>query len=297
MSQIRGLLYNRKIAPIVFLTPFMVIFLVFKVWPVILAVNMSFQRFEGVQNQTYIGLANYNYIFSFDRFFTALQNTTVYTMGTLLILIPLPLTLAVLLNSGRVIKATAFRIALFLPALASLVVTGTIFRLLMAREGFLNSVITNSGLEPVRWLETAELALPSLILLATWRWTGINMMYFNAGLVNIPKELYEAASIDGANEVQMFSRITLPLISPTILFVLIISIIGGYQVFIEPLILYPGGNSPGDGGLTMAMLIYRTGFTSFEFGRAAAMGVVLAVIIFTVSFIQFRFFGAFRRED
>ena len=297
MSQISALLYNRKIAPFVFLAPFLAVFLLFKVWPVILAVNMSFQRFEGVQNQSYIGLANYNYVFSFDRFFSALQNTTVYTLGTLLILIPLPLTLAVLLNSGRVVKATAFRIALFLPALASLVVTGTIFRLLMAREGFLNSVISNSGGEPIRWLETAELALPSLILLATWRWTGINMMYFNAGLVNIPKELYEAAAIDGANPIQMFSRITLPLISPTVLFVLIISIIGGYQVFIEPLILYPGGNSPGDGGLTMAMLIYRTGFTSFEFGRAAAMGVILAAIIFTVSFIQFRLFGTFKRED
>jgi arabinosaccharide transport system permease protein len=297
MSQFSSLLYNRKIAPFVFLAPFLAVFLLFKVWPVILAVNMSFQRFEGVQNQSYIGLANYNYILSFDRFFSALTNTTVYTIGTLLILIPLPLTLAVLLNSGRVVKATAFRVALFLPALASLVVTGTIFRLLLAREGFLNTVITNSGMEYVRWLETAELAIPSLLLLATWRWTGINMMYFNAGLVNIPKELYEAASIDGANEVQMFSRITLPLISPTVLFVLIISIIGGYQVFVEPLILYPAGNSPGDGALTMAMLIYRTGFTSFEFGRAAAMGVVLAAIIFTVSFIQFRLFGTFRRED
>jgi arabinosaccharide transport system permease protein len=142
-----------------------------------------------------------------------------------------------------------------------------------------------------------ELALPSLILLATWRWTGVNMMYFNSGLVNIPKELYEAAAIDGASGIQAFWRITLPLLRPTILFVLVLSIIGGYQVFVEPFILFPTGNSPGDGALTMSLLIYRTGFTSFEFGRAAAMGVVLALIIFTVSFVQFRLFGAFKRED
>ncbi len=298
MSQLTAFLYSRKVAPFVFLAPFLAIFPLFKVWPVLLAVNMSFQNFQGMQNQTWVGLQNYNYLFSYDRFFTALQNTTVYTIGTLLVLIPLPLTLAVLLNSGRVVKGTTFRVLLFLPALTSLVVTGIVFRLILAREGYLNTVLTGTFLnQPARWLDSVELALPSLILLATWRWTGVNIMYFNAGLVNIPKELYEAAAIDGANPYQAFWRITLPLLRPTILFVLVLSIIGGYQVFVEPFILFPTGNSPGDGALTMSLLIYRTGFTSFEFGRAAAMGVVLALIIFTVSLIQFRFFGAFRRED
>lgn len=298
MTQITAFLYNRKVAPFVFLAPFMVLFLIFKVYPVILAVNMSFLRFEGMDNQTWVGLQNYNYLFSYDRFFTALSNTTIYTIGTLLVLIPLPLTLAVLLNSGRVVKSTAFRVTLFLPALASLVVTGIVFRLILAREGYINTLFASAlGNQPARWLDSVELALPSLILLATWRWTGVNIMYFNSGLVNIPSELYEAAAIDGANAFQAFWRITLPLLRPTIFFVLILSIIGGYQVFVEPFILFPTGNSPGDGALTMSLLIYRTGFTSFEFGRAAAMGVVLALIIFTVSLVQFRFFGVFKRED
>ncbi|MBK9746566.1 MAG: sugar ABC transporter permease [Chloroflexi bacterium] len=133
--------------------------------------------------------------------------------------------------------------------------------------------------------------------MATWRWTGINILYFNSGLVNIPRELYEAAIIDGANAFQMFWRITLPLLRPTTLFVIVLSIIGGYQVFVEPFILYTGGGGPGDGGLTMALLIYRTAFTSFNFGTAAAMGVILAAIIFVFSLIQFRFFGVFSRED
>jgi arabinosaccharide transport system permease protein len=297
MSRITAFLHSRKVAPFVFLTPFLVLFLVFKVWPVIQAVNISFARFEGVQNQTWVGLQNYNILFSYPRFFSALRNTTVYTIGTLLVLIPLPLILAVLLDSGRVAKSTVFRVILFLPALTSLVVVGAVFRLILGREGFLNSVLTTFlGIQPLRWLEVADLTLPSLVLLAVWRWTGINIMYFNAGLVNIPKEFYEAAAIDGANAWQMFWRITLPLLRPTTLFVVILSLIGGYQVFVEPFILFTNGESPGNSALTIAVLIYRTAFLSFQFGPAAAMGVILALIIFALSLIQFRFFGAFKKE-
>jgi arabinosaccharide transport system permease protein len=276
----------------------MTVFLVFKVYPVILAIIMSFQNFQGVQSQEWVGLSNYQNVFELVRFNQALTNTTVYTVGTLLILIPLPLVLAVLLDSGRVAKSTLFRTLIFLPALTSLVVAGTVFRLILAEEGFLNLFLTSVFNIPApRWLETADLALPSLIIIATWRWTGINILYFNSGLVNIPRELYEAAAIDGATPIQMFWRITLPLLRPTTLFVVILSIIGGYQVFVEPFILYTGGGGPGDGALSMALLIYRTAFTSFNFGTAAAMGVILAAIIFVFSLIQFRFFGVFSRED
>lgn len=295
---INAIIHNKKLVPLIFLIPFMTVFLIFKVYPVILAVNMSFQNFQGVQSQEWVGLTNYENVFRLVRFNQALTNTTLYTIGTLLILIPLPLILAVLLDSGRVVQSTVFRTLIFLPALTSLVVAGTVFRLILAQDGFLNVFLNSTlGLQKLRWLETAELALPSLILVATWRWTGINILYFNAGLVNIPSELYEAASIDGASPFQMFWRITLPLLRPTTLFVVVLSIIGGYQVFVEPFIIYLGGSGPGDGGLTMALLIYRTAFTSFNFGTAAAMGVILAAIIFFFSLIQFRFFGVFSRDD
>jgi arabinosaccharide transport system permease protein len=298
LSSISAILNHRKVVPFVFLAPFLIIFLVFKVYPVILAITMSFQNFQGLQNQEWVGLTNYQNVFNLVRFNQALVNTTVYTVGTLLILIPLPLVLAVLLDSGRVVQSTVFRTLIFLPALTSLVVAGTVFRLILAEDGFLNLFLSSTfGVQPQRWLEVSNLALPSLILVATWRWTGINIMYFNAGLVNIPRELYEAAVIDGANPFQMFWRITLPLLRPTTLFVIVLSIIGGYQVFVEPFILYRGGGGPGDGGLTMALLIYRTAFTSFNFGTAAAMGVILAVIILVFSLIQFRFFGVFSKED
>ena len=289
---------NKKVVPLVFLAPFLIVFLVFKVYPVILAIIMSFQNFQGVRSQEWVGLSNYENVFELVRFSQALTNTTVYTIGTLLVLIPLPLILAVLLDSGRVMASTVFRVLIFLPALTSLVVAGTVFRLILAKDGFLNLFLENSlGLDRLRWLEVSELALPSLILIATWRWTGINILYFNSGLVNIPQELYESAAIDGASPWQMFWRITLPMLRPTTFFVVVLSIIGGYQVFVEPFILYTGGGGPGDGGLTLALLIYRTAFTSFNFGTAAAMGVILALIILVFSVIQFRFFGVLKQED
>ncbi|MBK8027503.1 MAG: sugar ABC transporter permease [Chloroflexi bacterium] len=291
-------LNNKKVVPFVFLIPFLAVFTVFKIYPVILAVIMSFQNFQGIQSQEWVGLANYQNVFQLVRFNQALANTTIYTIGTLLILIPLPLVLAVLLDSGRVVQTTVFRTLIFLPALTSLVVAGTVFRLILSENGFLNLFLESTlGIRPLRWLEVSDLALPSLILVAAWRWTGINILYFNAGLVNIPREYYEAAVIDGANPFQIFWRITLPLLRPTTLFVIVLSIIGGYQVFVEPFIIYLGGAGPGDGALTMALLIYRTAFTSFNFGTAAAMGVILAAIIFVFSLIQFRFFGVFRQED
>lgn len=298
LKSIETILNHRKVVPFVFLIPFMTVFLVFKVYPVILAIIMSFQNFQGVASQEWVGLTNYQNVFNLVRFNQALSNTTIYTIGTLLVLIPIPLVLAVILDSGRVVQSTVFRTLLFLPALTSLVVAGTVFRLILAEGGFLNLFLSSVfGIEPLRWLEITELALPSLIIVATWRWTGINILYFNSGLVNIPRELYEAATIDGANAFQLFWRITLPLLRPTTLFVIVLSIIGGYQVFVEPFILYSGGGGPGDGGLSMALLIYRTGFTSFNFGTAAAMGVILAAIILVFSLIQFRYFGVFSRED
>lgn len=298
LSSVLKVLNHRKVVPFVFLAPFMVVFLVFKVYPVIMAVIMSFQNFQGIQSQEWVGLSNYQNVFNLVRFNQALTNTTLYTVGTILILIPLPLVLAVLLHSGRVAQSSLFRTLLFLPALTSLVVAGTVFRLILAEDGFFNLFLSSTlGISPKRWLEVSELALPSLIIVATWRWTGINILYFNSGLVNIPRELYESAVIDGASPMQMFWRITLPLLRPTTLFVVVLSIIGGYQVFVEPFILYTGGGGPGDGGLTMALLIYRTAFTSFNFGTAAAMGVILGAIIFIFSMIQFRFFGVFSRED
>jgi arabinosaccharide transport system permease protein len=287
----RWTLLDARLAPFVFLAPFMIVFLIFRIWPLIQAVEMSFQDVQGLQGNDWVGLENYQAILANPQFMTAMANTFVYTIVTLIILIPIPLALSALLDRGRTYKPLAWRIAMFIPALASLVVVSFIFRVMLSENGLLNAALGALGLPPQAWLTTASLAIPSLLIIATWRWVGVNMLYFNSGLVNISRELYEAAAIDGARATQVFRYITVPLLRPTIIFVLIISVIGGFQLFVEPFLLWPGGTSPSNGGLSMGLLIYRTAFTSFKFGDAAAMGVVLAFIIFTVSLIVFRLAG------
>jgi arabinooligosaccharide transport system permease protein len=287
----RWSLLDPRLAPFVFLAPFLIIFLVFRIWPLFQAVQMSFEDVRGLQNNEWVGLENYQSVFDTERFWTSMRNTFIYTIMTLIILIPLPLALSALLDRGGTYRPMAWRIAMFIPALASLVVVSFIFRVILAEDGLLNSGLVALGLPPQAWLTSASLAIPALLIIATWRWVGINMLYFNSGLVNISRELYEAAAIDGARGWQTFWHITVPLMRPTIIFVLIISVIGGFQLFVEPFLLWPGGNSPSSAGLSTPLLIYRTAFTSAKFGEAAAMGVVLAFVILIVSLIAFRLAG------
>jgi arabinosaccharide transport system permease protein len=291
MRRLQAAFFNPRYAPYVFLAPFLIIFIMFRVAPTIYAVIISFQHFEGTDSTGFVGTQNYTKVFSNPLLVKSFTNTVIYTLGTLLILIPIPLILAAMLDSGRVVKQTLWRTALFLPALTSLVVVSVIFRIVLARDGLLNVALGSAGLPEPKWLELAELAVPSMIILAAWRWTGVNILYFNSGLVNVPRELYEAAALDGAGAWKTFRSVTMPMMKPTILFVLVLSIIGGFQLFVEPLLLWSGGASPGNGGLSVALLIYRTAFTSFNFGQASAMGILLALVVLIASLIQFRFFG------
>jgi arabinosaccharide transport system permease protein len=296
MERVRNLAFGAKLAPYVFVAPFLLIFIVFRVVPTIYAGLISLDKFQGTDDLGFVGLQNYQKVFSNPALGKAFNNTVVYTLGTLLILIPVPLLLAVLLDSGRVVKETVFRVALFLPALTSLVVVSVIFRIVLSKDGLLNVGLAEVGVPANAWLEASSLAVPSMIIVAAWRWTGVNIIYFSSGLVNVPRDLYEAAALDGASAWRTFRSITLPMIQPTVLFVLVLSIIGGFQLFVEPYLLWPFGNSPGNGGLSVALLIYRTAFNNFNFGQASAIGVLLALLILVVSIIQFRLFGGRRFE-
>jgi len=181
--------------------------------------------------------------------------------------------------------------------LTSLVVVGAVFQIILSPQGgLLNGVLGLFGLPARRWLAQESFSIPILVILATWRWTGINIVYFLSGLAAIPGQLYESASIDGASRPQQFFHITLPLLKPVILFVLIISIIGGYQLFVEVYTLWYFGASPADSALTIVLLLYRNAFKYFKMGYASAIGVALTGIIFFLSVLQFRLFGFFRRE-
>ncbi len=280
----------------VFMLPFLVLFGVFRVYAVGYAIVLSFQDIEGIGVTEWTGFSNYRRLLSDSTFFTALRNTALYTAGTLLVLIPVPFILAAVLQSKLVVRQSALRSAFFLPVLTSLVVVGVVFSLLLTTNGLVNSFLGLFGVPAQGWLETRSLAIPAMIIMAFWRWTGINIIYFTTGLSNIPSELYESASVDGAGPIRKFWHLSVPLSKPIILFVTVLTIFGGFQLFVEPLILWGTGGGPGQGGLSVVVHLYRTAFTSFQLGYASAIGVVLALIIMSVSLITLKLFGFFKKE-
>jgi ABC-type sugar transport system permease subunit len=162
------------------------------------------------------------------------------------------------------------------------------------RYGLLNRALGVIGAGPVPWINEAQWALPSLILLGVWTWTGLNTLYFLAGLRGIPPELIEAALIDGANQLQAFRHVTLPLLRPVTLFVVISAINGSFQVFAQPRLLTQGG--PSDATLTLTLYLYDVGFSYFNLGYASAIAYSIVAIILTLALIQLRFFRAFRED-
>lgn len=291
------LLNSQKIAPYIFLLPFVLSLFFIYIFPVLKTILMSFQNVVPEQVE-FIGFENYKKMFSPD-FFQALSVSFRYTVYTIAILIPLPVFLAVLLNSGNKNINSLYRALFFLPSLVSVVVAGTVFRLIFAssERAVVNALLGLLGLKPVNWLLGGSFyAMFLMVAIATWRWTGVNIIYFMSGLQEIPEELYEAGSIDGMNGFQKFLYITIPLLKPTIVFVTIISIFGGFSMFEESYIFW-SGQSPNNVGLTMVGLIYKKGFQTGNIGMASAIGLVLLLIVFIVSVFSLYLFGFFRKEE
>ena len=295
----KRMLYSAKAAPYLFVLPFILTFGIFWAYPLVNSVIMSTQHIlPGVVES--IGFKNYERIMGDRLFWLAMSNSFRYMLLTLLILIQLPLLLAVLVNS-RISSPRLtgiFKSALFVPALTSVVVAGIVFRLMFSETetALMNQILGIFGLEPERWLRNDGTALIALLLLATWRWAGVNMMYFLAGLQAIPEEYYEAASIDGANGWQRFWNITVPGMKPTIVYVLVISVYGGLAMFLESFMIFGGNNSPQNIGLTIVGYLYRQGIEKNNLGYASAVGVVLLVIILAINLIQLAATGAFKKE-
>lgn len=291
-------MYNQRLAPYVFVLPFVLSLAVFFVYPVMSTIIMSFQ--EVLPGQThFIGWTNYKDLWTDDSFYTAMWNSSKYTFWTLVVLIPMPLVLAVFLNSKRMKWSSFFRSTLFVPALTSVVVAGIVFRLVF---GSLDASVMNTfrhmlGFETINWLGDGMTGMLVLIILATWRYAGINIVYFMSALQSIPNELYESADIDGANTWQKFLRITLPLLKPIAIYVITISIYGGYAMFTESFILWSGNRSPNDIGLTMIGLLYRHGIEKNSLGLGSAIGIVLLTFTMILNVIQLRLFGLFKKED
>lgn len=287
-------------APYLFVLPFIVSFLMFYLYPLVSTVIMSFQ--EIIPGQTrFIGLLNYKRLMN-PLMYKAVWNSFRYTVFTILILIPVPILLAVMLNNPRNPANAIFRAALFIPTLVSVVVAGTIIRLMFAASpsAIVNTVLGLFRVKPSDWvMGGSATAMALLVGMATWRWTGVNIVYYLSGLQNIPQELYEAANIDGASASYRFFHITIPLLKPTIIFLTTISIFGGFAMFEESYILWAGllgGGSPNNVGLTMVGYIYLKGFQGGAMGLGSAIGLILFLIVLLVSILQLNLFGFFKRE-
>ena len=294
----KKLLYSQKIAPFVFICPFILSFLIFWLFPLMKAGVMSMQTVLPGATE-YVGTKNYEKLMGDIVFRKAVANSIKYMIGTLLILIPIPMVLAYMINSKMMRGREVFKSILFVPALTSVVVAGTIFRLMFGEtaQSCMNQLIGQFGAGPLKWLKNSTTSFIALYLLASWRWLGVNMLYFIAGLSSIPEDLYESASIDGAKAWARFRYISLPMLKPTIIYVLTISIYGGLAMFTESYMLWAGKDSPQNIGLTIVGYLYRQGIQKNQMGYAAAVGIILLIITMAINIVQLKITGLFKKEE
>lgn len=295
---INKFIYNKKAAPYVFILPFILVFLIFFISPMINTVIMSFQNVLPGSTK-FVGTQNYTKLLGDKIFLVALWNSFKYMIWTLILLIPIPMILACMINSKLMIGREIFKSTLYLPALTSVVVAGIVFRFAFGEQGtsLMNQFVAMFGIEPFKWLKNGTTGFIVLLTLACWRWTGVNMLYFLSGLKSIPAELYESADIDGASVFQKFRYVTIPQLKPTTIYVLTISVYAGLAMFTESYMVWGNNNSPNNIGLTIVGYLYRQGIEKNAMGYASSVGIVLFCIAMGINLVQLKINGTFDKED
>jgi multiple sugar transport system permease protein len=259
--------------------------LIFMVVPTAASFVISTMNWNLIGSPSWAGLENFAEAFKDELFWTTLRNTAVYVFCKVPLNVFLSLLLAVLLNQS-LYGRTLFRAVLFLPMIASSVSVALLWQPLFLSNGLLNKLLTTMKLPPLMWIYNPKTSMMSVIIVALWKELGYYMVIFLAGLQSISRSYYEAANIDGAGGIQQFTRITVPLISPTTFFVLIISIIGSFQIFDLTTVLTGGG--PANSTNTIIMYVYQAGFKFFRMGYASALSAILFVIVLIITIIQNR---------
>lgn len=274
-----------------FIAPALMILGIFLFLPILYAIFLSFHKVQilGELNYRFAGDRNFSRILNDERVWIALKNTFEYVI----IVVPsqtiLALTLAVILNAGIKGKQL-FRIIFFLPTVTSSAVLTLIFIWIYNSNGLLNNLLARFGLPIYNWLGDPNVALKSIMLMNIWSTIPFFMVIYLAALQDIPAELYDAAKIDGANEFDRFFSITLPLLKPVTFFVIVMGIIGTFQLFDQSYIFSNGSGGPNNSTLTVVLLIYQYAFNNLDMGYAAALALMLASVILLVTLIQRRFF-------
>ncbi len=291
----KKILYSQKVAPYVFCLPFMLSLVIFWAYPLVTGIVMSFQNvtFSGFE---WVGIKHYAKLAQDSYFRTAVLNSVEYMVLTLVLMVPIPMLLAVLLESRLTKARGVWKVIMYIPALTSVVISGMLFRLMFSEgDGSqMNQIMHMLGKSSVAWLKSKPTAWFALLLLCVWRWTGVNMLYYVSGLKSIDNSIYESGEIDGANGWQKFWYLTLPLLRPTTVYVITISVFAGLSMFLESFMLWNGNSSPKNIGLTIVGYLYKRGIEKNDLGYACAVGVVLMAIAMAINFAQLFATGTIR---
>ena len=278
-----------KLAPYFFISPFFILFIIFGLFPIIYSGYISLHQWTGLKPPIFIGLKNYVDILKDSDFQIALRNTAILFLVSVPLTVGGGLLLAVVLNSKIVRYRSAFRTIFYLPLVVSLVVASQVFNLILGNPfGLLNEALARIGLQRANFLNEPRLTLVVLTMMIVWKYIGNDLVIMLAGLQSIPPELGEAAMVDGANTRQILWHITLPLMIPIILFDVVLSTIGTFNMFAEPYTLFGVTGGVNQSGLVAGLLLFRTSFQFFKFGYGSAMAYIVGGIIFILSLIQLR---------
>ena len=292
---------SKKSAPYLFMAPYFLLFIAFSVIPIIFTLYMSLNEWDGYTGIKFVGLANYQRMFENGEFVLALKNTAII----MIMLIPLQLIFAIviayMINSKLVRHKEIFKTAVFTPYLVIPIAAGLLWAFFFdgGSSGTINVLLQSLHIikEPIDFLADPKLAKVVIAVIMLWRYTGYCVLFFIAGFVSVPEELYEAARVDGARAWHNFWNISLPMIKPIIIYMVITSLIGGFQTFDEPNIIYTQGNyqtGPYSGGpdntvMTLVMLMGKGAFQNSQYGYGSAVAYGMFIVIAIFSFVSLKF--------
>lgn len=280
--------------PYFFISPFYILFLIFGAFPLIFSFILSFTSWKGAGPIIFNNFGNYKLILTDKVFWQAMLNGLILFFMYVPFQTFLACVLAVILNSKRIRFFGFFRTLIFMPYISSMIAAGFVFQLLFgSRNGLINTILGLLSISPIPWLDSVWGSRFALCALIVWAWLGYNMVIILAGLQTIPSELTEAAMIDGANSVQAFFLITIPLLRPVILFCIITSTIGSFNLFGELMSLFraTAGVGPLHAVITPLLAIFNQAFHNFKFGYASFQAYIYFLLIFVVALLQMRFFN------
>jgi multiple sugar transport system permease protein len=284
----RGTAIRRLATATPFILPSLIGVLLFLVVPVFIVLVLSFFQWNFLTPPHWVGFANFGRMTRNYHVFHSLETTAFYVLWNIPIQTVMALGLAILLNR-RLPALGLFRALYVLPYMSTPVAMAVVWSWMFNGQfGLINHLLTLVGIHGPDWLGSTSTALPVVAMVSNWQYAGYNMLFFLAGMQTIPPSLYEAASIDGAGAVKRFFRITLPLLNPTMLFVLVTDVIGSFQIFDTVYVMTQGG--PASATNVINYQIYSTGFRNFDVGSASAMSLLLFGVILVVTLVQFRFF-------